>query len=75
MLVLALLSLGYAVYRSTAARVTAIENGQQVVYGDPQHGLLFGLAYLQGSASLASCCYCWTGMICDMIIQREENKL
>jgi hypothetical protein len=48
LLVLIIISLGYAVYRSTASRITAIENGQQVVYGDPQHGLLFGLCVFAG---------------------------
>ena len=48
LLVLILISLGYAIYRSTGSRITAIENGQQVVYGDPQHGLLFGLCVFAG---------------------------
>ena len=48
LLVLVLISLGYAIYRSTGSRITAIENGQQVVYGDPQHGLLFGLCVFAG---------------------------
>jgi hypothetical protein len=52
LLVLAVLSLGYAVYRSTGQRITAIENGQQVVYGDPQHGLTLGLCVFAGMCML-----------------------
>ncbi|MFL5811298.1 MAG: hypothetical protein ACJ749_17380 [Flavisolibacter sp.] len=48
LLVLSLLSLGYGIYRSTEHRVTTIENGQQVVYGDPQHGLILGLCIFAG---------------------------
>ena len=48
LLIVALISLGYAIYRSTGQRITAIENGQQVVYGDPQHGLILGLCLFAG---------------------------
>ena len=48
LLVLSVISLGYAIYRSTGPRITAIENGQSTVYGDPQHGLMFGLCVFAG---------------------------
>ena len=48
LLVLSLLSLGYAIYRSTGQRITTVENGQQIVYGDPQHGLTLGLCVFAG---------------------------
>jgi hypothetical protein len=48
LLVLSLLSLGYGIYRSTGQRITTVENGQQVVYGDPQHGLILGLCVFAG---------------------------
>lgn len=42
-LVLALLSVVYAIYRSTDQRVTLNGIGRQVVSGEPQHGLILGL--------------------------------
>lgn len=45
-LVLAIVALGcigYGIYRSIPERITIIENGNEVVYGDPQHGLILGL--------------------------------
>ena len=65
LLVLILISLGYAVYRSTSSRITAIENGQQVVYGDPQHGLLFGLCVFAG--------FCVVGLVM-LILDRGDNR-
>jgi len=44
----ALVTLLYAVYRSTALRMTVMENGRQVVYGEPQHGLILGLCIFAG---------------------------
>jgi hypothetical protein len=43
LLVVALLTLAYAIYRSTARRITVLENGHETVYGEPQHGLVLGL--------------------------------
>ncbi len=40
---LPLFAIIYAVYRSTAVTVTTVENGRQVVYGEPQDGLTLGL--------------------------------
>ena len=42
----ALLSAGYAVYRSLPEKITTVENGNEVVYGEPQHGLILGLLIL-----------------------------
>ena len=53
--VLAFALLGYAIYRSTAVRQTMVQpNGQQVVYGEPQHGLILGLCMLAGICILSS---------------------
>lgn len=51
---LALITLGYAVYRSSAEVITTTENGRQVVYGEPQHGLLLGLCLFAGICILAA---------------------
>jgi hypothetical protein len=45
---LSIITLAYAIYRSTAEKVITIENGQQVVYGEPQHGLILGLCIFSG---------------------------
>jgi hypothetical protein len=48
LLIVSLLTLAYAIYRSSAERVTAVENGHEVVYGEPQHGLILGLCIFSG---------------------------
>lgn len=48
LLITALVSIAYAIYRSTMERITVVENGQQVVYGEPQHGLVLGLCLFAG---------------------------
>ncbi|HEU4633643.1 MAG TPA: hypothetical protein VFS22_06645 [Flavisolibacter sp.] len=48
LLVAAVVSLAYAIYRSTMERITVVENGQQIVYGEPQHGLVLGLCLFAG---------------------------
>jgi hypothetical protein len=64
--VIALACLGYAIYRSTSERVTTTENGQQVVYGEPQHGLILGLCILAG--------FCILGTI-PLLLDRRTNVL
>lgn len=46
--IVSLLALVYAIYRSTNERITMMENGRQVVYGEPQHGLILGLCMFAG---------------------------
>jgi len=53
LVILMLLSIGYAVYRSTGQTITRIENGSQVVYGSPMHGLMLGLCIFAGFCLLA----------------------
>jgi hypothetical protein len=53
-LVMSLLTLVYAIYRSTAVRVTVVEQGKQVVYGEPQHGLILGLCLFSGICILST---------------------
>jgi hypothetical protein len=48
LLILPVLSIGYAVYRSTAEVITVVENTRQVTYGEPQHGLILGLCIFAG---------------------------
>ena len=43
LLILPVFSIAYAVYRSTAEIITTVENGKQVIYGEPQDGLTLGL--------------------------------
>ena len=54
LLILALAALGYAVYRSTAERVTLIGPTQQTVFGEPQHGLILGLCIFAGACLLGA---------------------
>lgn len=48
LLFIALLCLGYAVYRSTAEKITIQEGPRNTVYGEPQHGLILGLCIFAG---------------------------
>ena len=43
-----ILCIAYGIYRSLAERITTVENNQEVVYNDPQHGLILGLMILAG---------------------------
>ncbi len=54
LLIMAFLSLGYAIYRSTSVRETLVENGREVVYGEPQHGLILGLCIFSGLCILST---------------------
>ena len=51
---IALLALGYAIYRSTAETITSQEGTQQIVYGQPQHGLTLGLCIFAGMCVLGA---------------------
>jgi hypothetical protein len=44
----AIACIAYGIYRSLPERITTVENGHEVVYGDPQHGLILGLLLLAG---------------------------
>ncbi|MGN6163949.1 MAG: hypothetical protein ACTHOF_05340 [Flavisolibacter sp.] len=52
--VAALVALVYAIYRSTNERITVMENGREVVYGEPQHGLILGLCIFASLCVLSS---------------------
>jgi hypothetical protein len=54
LLVIPILTIGYAIYRSTSETITTIANGKQVVYGEPQHGLTLGLCVFAGFCILGS---------------------
>jgi hypothetical protein len=64
-LLLAVIALGYAIYRSTAVRVTIIQNGQPTVYGEPQHGFLLGMCVFAGLCILAA------AFLADRVRDRE----
>ena len=65
LLVLSLFSLAYAIYRSTAQRITVLENNQEVVYGEPQHGLILGLCIFSATCLLA---------VVLLLLDRQEIK-
>jgi hypothetical protein len=48
LLVLALASIVYAIYRSTEEKITLIAPDRQTVFGEPQHGLILGLCIFAG---------------------------
>jgi hypothetical protein len=52
-LILAIVSIGYAVYRSTAQHLVETVNGRQIIYNEPQHGLLMGLCVFAGLCLVA----------------------
>lgn len=52
--VAALVALVYAIYRSTNERITVMEKGREVVYGEPQHGLILGLCIFASLCVLSS---------------------
>lgn len=54
LLLLAVIAIGYAVYKSTAVTMTTIETGRTIVYGQPQHGLTLGLCLFAGACVLGA---------------------
>lgn len=48
LVLLAVVSVAYAVYKGTAVTMTTIETGRTIVYGQPQHGLTLGLCLFAG---------------------------
>ena len=54
LLFLAIIAIGYAVYKGTAVTMTTIEAGRTVVYGQPQHGLMLGLCLFAGACILGA---------------------
>jgi hypothetical protein len=54
LLVMALISVIYAIYRSTEQKITLIGPDRQTVFGEPQHGLILGLCIFAGICVLAT---------------------
>lgn len=54
LLIIAVLALGYAIYRSAAVRITEVRNNLTTIYGEPQHGFLLGLCILAGLCLLGA---------------------
>ena len=54
LLVLALVALIYAVYRSTEEKVILLGPDRQTVFGEPQHGLILGLCIFAGLCVLST---------------------
>ena len=54
LLILAVIIIGYAVYKGTAVTLTTIEAGRTIVYGQPQHGLMLGLCLFAGACVLGA---------------------
>jgi hypothetical protein len=64
LLVVAVLAIAYAIYRSTTETITVLENGRQVVYGQPMHGLMLGLCIFAG--------ICILGVV--MLLDKERPR-
>ena len=54
LVLLAVFSIVYAVYKGTAPMITTIEAGRTIVYGSPQHGLTLGLSVFAGLCVLGA---------------------
>ena len=52
--ILAVITIGYAIYRSTGEKIIMMESGRQVIYGEPQHGLILGLCIFAGFCIIGS---------------------
>ena len=52
--ILAIFCLGYAIYRSTAVKEVTILGNKEIIYGETQHGLIFGLCFIAGICILGS---------------------
>jgi hypothetical protein len=48
LVILAIASIGYAIYRSTAEKLVTTTSTQQVTYNEPQHGLTLGMCIFAG---------------------------
>lgn len=53
LLLLALVSMVYAIYRSTEEKVILLGPDRQTVFGEPQHGLILGLCIFAGLCVLS----------------------
>ena len=53
LLLAALASVAYAIYRSTDEKTIITQGGLQTIYGEPQHGLILGLCILAGLCIVA----------------------
>ncbi|MGE5518895.1 MAG: hypothetical protein ACM3VS_03130 [Candidatus Dadabacteria bacterium] len=73
LLILAIVSVGYAIYRSTAVRITTTVNNQQTIYGEPQNGLMLGLCLFAGFCVLAVA-YIIERSHEEVVIPRKEER-
>jgi ABC-type Fe3+ transport system permease subunit len=53
LVLVALASVAYGIYRSTDQKTIITQGGLQTIYGEPQHGLILGLCILAGICILA----------------------
>ena len=54
LIVLAIISVAYSIYKATEPTLTTIENGRTIIYGQPQHGLTLGLCIFAGLCVLGA---------------------
>lgn len=66
LLVMAVLSIIYAIYRSTEEKITLIGPDRQTVFGEPQHGLILGLCIFAG--------LCVLGTVPLLLDRREDHR-
>ena len=73
--VLALASIGYAIYRSTDVRQIVTGPGTETVYGEPQHGLILGMCIIAGICLLGIVMlYRDSRITVDDVVTKEEPK-
>ena len=54
LLIAAVASIAYAIYRSVEYKVVLMADTRQTVYGEPQHGLLLGLCVFAASCLIGA---------------------
>ncbi|ANE51551.1 hypothetical protein [Flavisolibacter tropicus] len=66
LLVVALFSIIYAIYRSTEQKITLMGPDRQTVFGEPQHGLILGLCIFAS--------FCVVATIPLLLDRREDYR-
>ncbi|HEX6334657.1 MAG TPA: hypothetical protein VFZ78_10555 [Flavisolibacter sp.] len=67
LVIVALVCVGYAIYRSTGERIVITNGNTQTSYNDPQHGLILGLCIFAG--------LCIIGVIAMVLDKRSVTTL
>lgn len=70
LILLTIVCLGYAIYRSSAEHIIITEGNRQTVYGAPQDGLILGLCVFA-----ASCVIAMVWLALDKDDERVTNRV